>query len=55
MKVFYSMCLAALAAGAAIAAPESEFKLVEQTLANPDNEPAPVHPVPHPRQLKWMA
>ena len=54
MKVFYSMCLAALAAGAAIAAPESEFKLVEQTLANPDNEPAPVHPVPHPRQLKWM-
>lgn len=54
MKLFYSVCLAALAAGAAFAAPEGEFQLVEQTLANPENEPAPVHPVPHPRQLKWM-
>lgn len=32
---------------------QSEFKLEAQTLANPDNEPAPVHPVPHERQLKW--
>lgn len=25
-----------------------------QTLDNPDNEPAPVHPVPHERQLRWQ-
>ncbi len=54
MKLFYSVCLAALAASAALAAPDAEFALVEQSLPNPDNEPAPVHPVPHPRQLKWM-
>lgn len=30
------------------------FAVVEQHLPNPDNEPAPVHPVPHPRQLKWQ-
>ncbi len=33
---------------------QNEFGLVPQILANPDNEPAPVHPVPHPRQLKWQ-
>lgn len=31
-----------------------ELALVPQQLPNPDNEPAPVHPLPHPRQLKWM-
>lgn len=31
----------------------SEFQLVNQTLDNPDNEPAPVFPVPSARQLKW--
>lgn len=31
-----------------------EFGIVQQTLDNPDNEPAPVHPVPHPRQMKWQ-
>ncbi len=31
----------------------SEFVIQSQTLSNPDNEPAPVHPVPHERQLKW--
>ncbi len=33
---------------------QSVFQLVNQQLSNPDNEPAPVHPVPHPRQLKWQ-
>ena len=33
---------------------QSVLPLVEQTLPNPDNEPVPVHPVPHPRQLKWQ-
>lgn len=32
---------------------QSEFTLVTQTLDNPDNEPAPVFPVPSDRQLKW--
>ncbi len=30
------------------------FKFVQQTLDNPDNEPVPVHPVPHPRQVAWQ-
>ncbi len=54
MRFFYSLCLAAIAAGSAIAAPEGELVLVDQTLPNPDNEPAPVHPIPHDRQVKWM-
>lgn len=54
MRVFYSLCLAAMVAGTALAAPDAELKLVDQTLSNPDNEPAPVHPVPHERQVKWM-
>ena len=32
---------------------QSEFQLVNQQPANPDNEPAPVHPVPSERQVKW--
>lgn len=28
------------------------LELKSQNLSNPDNEPAPVHPLPHPRQLK---
>lgn len=32
----------------------SQLPLVAETLDNPENEPLPVHPVPHPRQLKWM-
>lgn len=30
------------------------FDLQPQVLPNPDNVPAPVHPIPHPRQLKWQ-
>lgn len=33
---------------------QEAFVLRSQTLANPDNEPAPVHPVPHERQMKWQ-
>ena len=33
---------------------QSGFQLKQQVLPNPENEPAPVHPVPHPRQLKWQ-
>lgn len=31
-----------------------DFRLKPQQLINPDNEPAPCHPVPHPRQLAWQ-
>ena len=31
----------------------AQLSLKEEVLKNPDNEPAPVHPVPHPRQMKW--
>ena len=33
---------------------KAQLTLMEQTLPNPDNEPRPVHPVPHPRQMKWQ-
>ncbi|MBQ2434763.1 MAG: alpha-L-fucosidase [Bacteroidaceae bacterium] len=33
---------------------QTSLSLIEQSLPNPDNEPVPVHPVPHPRQLKWQ-
>lgn len=32
---------------------QNEFVLVEESISNPDNEPAPVHPVPSERQLMW--
>ena len=43
-----------LAAMAVTASAQDSFGLVNQVPANPDNEPAPVHPIPHPRQVKWM-
>ncbi len=30
-----------------------EFQMVPQEPVNPDNVPAPCHPVPHPRQILW--
>ena len=30
-----------------------EFQLVSQEPSNPDNAPAPCHPVPHDRQVLW--
>lgn len=30
-----------------------EFNMVEQTLSNSENVPAPCHPVPHERQILW--
>lgn len=32
----------------------AQLPLIHESIGNPDNEPAPVHPVPHPRQLKWQ-
>lgn len=33
---------------------QTSLTLIEQSPSNPNNEPAPVHPVPHPRQLLWQ-
>ncbi len=38
----------------ASAAKAQQLDLKTQEIPNPENEPAPVHPVPHPRQLKWQ-
>lgn len=35
------------------ASAQAEFTVVESVRENPDNEPLPVHPVPHKRQLLW--
>lgn len=32
----------------------AQLNIIEQTLPNPNNEPAPVHPVPSARQLLWQ-
>jgi len=32
----------------------AQLQVVNESPANPDNEPVAVHPVPHPRQLKWQ-
>lgn len=47
------LILGAGALAAPVARAEDPLTLRPQTLANPENEPAPVHPLPHPRQIKW--
>lgn len=32
----------------------AQLELKSESLPNPENEPIEVHPVPHPRQLKWQ-
>lgn len=32
----------------------AQLELKSESLPNPENEPVAVHPVPHPRQLKWQ-
>lgn len=41
------------ACAAALSASAEGLQLVQQSFAYPDNEPAPCHPLPTPRQLKW--
>ncbi len=53
MKHFYSFAATFAAAAAMFAAHGADFGLVEEALANPENEPAPVHPVPTERQVLW--
>ena len=49
--LFSALCLTVAAPGALSA--QNNFKLVEESVSNPDNTPAPVYPVPSERQLKW--
>lgn len=44
----------AICTAIAIPAVAEDLVIEEQTLSNPENLPAPVHPVPHPRQVKWQ-
>lgn len=32
----------------------AQLQLKDESIENPDNEPCEVHPVPHPRQLRWQ-
>lgn len=51
MRKFFTMLFVlAVWTDAAVA----QLALQTQEPANPDNEPMAVHPVPHPRQLKWQ-
>ena len=52
MKSFYKSLL--LMGGLLPMSSMAQLSLVTETLPNPDNEPVPVQPVPHPRQLKWQ-
>ena len=52
MKSLYKTLL--VVAGLLPTSAMAQLEVVTQTLDNPDNEPAPVHPVPHARQLKWQ-
>lgn len=53
-KVYRNLSLGLAASALALSASAQDLTLVNQTLDNPDNIPAPVHPVPTPRQLKWQ-
>ena len=55
MKKHYTttLLLLGLAASPALLQAQSEFTLVSQQPANPENEPRPVFPLPSERQVKW--
>ena len=50
-KLFTSALLAAFMFPTVASA---QLEVKSEVLSNPDNEPIEVHPVPHPRQLKWQ-
>lgn len=53
-RKFFRAMLCVAFASLPLLANAQGLAIVNETIANPDNEPALVHPVPHPRQLKWM-
>lgn len=52
-RMLKPIILGLLAAAALTASAQETLTLKAETPANPDNEPAPVHPVPHERQVLW--
>lgn len=48
------LCIISVAFASALALKAQTFTLAHEKLSNSDNAPAPVHPVPHDRQVKWM-
>lgn len=52
LRPIFSGLLAAIALSVTVQG--APFDLQTQVPANPENVPAPVHPVPHERQVKWM-
>lgn len=55
MKQTAKFFAALLAAGAAVLPSQAEgLTMVQQSVTYPDNEPAPCHPLPSPRQVKWQ-
>ena len=55
MKHFCKKFTVGLAIGAvSMALSAEELPLIDNTYTYPDNEPAPCHPLPTPRQLKWQ-
>ena len=53
MKQKHSLMAVVAATAAMFTAQGANFCLVNETLANPDNQPAPVHPLPSDRQVLW--
>lgn len=53
-KIYKVLGFSLLAGLMAPAAAFAQLSLQAEAPANPDNEPVEVHPVPHPRQLKWQ-
>lgn len=54
MRLLHHLAAACVLAFPTTVLGQNTFKLVQQTLDNPNNEPVPVHPVPHPRQVAWQ-
>ncbi len=53
LNLLRQVLVLAFAATPLMSAAQKDFSIVPQVLDNPDNEPRPVHPVPHERQLLW--
>ena len=54
MRISLKPLLAMAASAAVLSASAEGLQLVQQSFVYPDNEPAPCHPLPTPRQLKWQ-
>ena len=54
MKQIYLWASALCLALTAPLTANAQLQLVNESVVNAENEPAPVHPVPAPRQLKWQ-